>query len=124
MSLKIETHGDITRIDQNARRSRAVAGGGILCTAGQVADSLGADITTQAREVFAKIDQLLVEAGTDKTRVLSIQIWLTDLADYDAFNAVWDAWIVPGQSPARHCAKVELANPGYRVELIATACLP
>lgn len=124
MSLKIETHGDITRIDQNPRRSRAVAGGGILCTAGQVADSLGADITTQSREAFAKIDQLLAEAGTDKTRVLSIQIWLTDLADYDAFNAVWDAWIVPGQSPARHCAKVELTNPDYRVELIATACLP
>lgn len=124
MSLKIDTHGDMIRIDQNARRSRAVVGGGMVCLAGQVADTLDADITTQSREAFAKIDQLLAAAGTDKTRVLSVQIWLTDLADYEAFNAVWDAWIVPGQSPARHCAKVALANPAFRVELIATACLP
>lgn len=112
---------DIRRIDQNQRRSRAVVHGGLVCLAGQVANDLSGDITKQAREAFAKVDDMLAQAGSDKTRVMSVTIWLADVADYDAFNAVWDQWIVPGLTPARACAQVTFPDPRVRVELIVTA---
>lgn len=114
---------DIVRIDQNARRSRALVHGGLVYLAGQVADDKGADITTQATQVLAKIDDLLAQAGTDRSRLLTAQVWLADMADFAAFNAVWDAWVIPGQTPTRCCGEVKLADPAYRVEIVTTAAL-
>lgn len=111
----------ITRIDRNHRRARASVAGDLIFLAGQVADDKAADITEQTRQALAKVDALLAEAGSDKSRVLSVTIWLTSMQDYDGFNAVWDAWVAPGHEPSRACAKVELADPAYRVELIVTA---
>lgn len=112
---------NIERFDQNSRRSRAVACGGVVCLAGQVANDLAGDIAQQAREALAKVDDMLSQAGTDKTRVMSVTIWLADIRDYDAFNAAWDAWVVQGQTPARACAQVTFPDPRVRVELIVTA---
>ncbi|MFD2252334.1 enamine deaminase RidA (YjgF/YER057c/UK114 family) [Pseudochelatococcus lubricantis] len=112
---------DIVRIDANARRSRASATDSLVFLAGQVADDRDADITAQARQAFAKVDALLAAAGTDKSRVLSVTIWLQSLDDYEAFNAVWDAWVTPGAQPCRACAVVVLADPAWRVELIVVA---
>ncbi|PWK37699.1 RidA family protein [Cupriavidus plantarum] len=118
------TTPSILRLDQNHRRSRAVIANGMVFLAGQVADDKAGDITAQAREALAKVDALLAEAGTDKRRALAAQIWLADMADFDAFNAVWDAWVAPGETPTRCCGKVELADPAYRVEIVMSALLP
>ena len=113
----------IQRIDQNQRRSRAIVHNGLAFLAGQAANDPSGDIREQAREAFAKVDDMLAQAGSDKTHVLSVTIWLTDMADYDGFNEVWDQWIVQGQSPARACAQVALHDPRLRVELIVTAAV-
>lgn len=112
---------DITRIDQNARRSRAVVHGGMVFLAGQVADDKTAPIAEQTRQALAKVDDLLARAGTDKSSLLSAQIWLRTMDDFDAMNSVWDAWVVPGNTPARCCGKVEMADPAWRIEIVVTA---
>ena len=112
---------NLQRIDQNQRRSRAIVHNGLVFLAGQTANDLSGDIRQQAREALAKVDDLLAQAGSHKARVLSVTIWLSDMADYDGFNEVWDAWIVKGESPTRACAKVAMHDPRVRVELIVTA---
>ena len=115
---------DIARIDQNHRRSRALVHGGLVWTSGQVPDDMSLDVAGQAKQVLAKIDALLAEVGTDKSRILLAQVWLRTMEDVAAFNAVWDAWVVPGQTPGRCCGKVEMNNPNCRVEILVTAALP
>ena len=78
-------------------------------------------IDGQTRQVLAKIDDMLARAGTDKSRLLTAQIWLRTMDDFAGMNAVWDAWVVPGQAPTRCCGKVELADPGWRVEIVVVA---
>jgi enamine deaminase RidA (YjgF/YER057c/UK114 family) len=122
--LKVEKEyamSTITRIDQNARRSRASVFGDLVFLAGQVADDKSGDIVGQTREALAKVDDMLARAGTDKSRALSVQIWLKSMDDFEAMNAVYDAWVVPGDTPTRCCGKVELADPGYRVEIVVIA---
>ena len=111
----------IVRIDQNARRSRASVYGDLVFLAGQVADDKDGDIAKQTREALAKVDDMLSRAGTDKSRLLSVQIWLKTMDDFAAMNAVYDAWVVPGDTPARCCGKVELADPAYRIEIVGIA---
>ena len=113
---------DITRIDQGPRMSQAVVHGGIAYLAGQVAAE-GASVTDQTKGVLAQIDALLAKAGTDKTRILTAQIWLADMADFAAMNAVWDSWVAQGHAPARWTGEAKLATPGYKVEIIVTAAL-
>lgn len=111
----------IVRIDQNARRSRASVYGDLVFLAGQVADDKDGDIAKQTREALAKVDDMLSRAGTDKSRLLSVQIWLKTMDDFAAMNAVYDAWVVPGDTPTRCCGKVELADPTYRIEIVGIA---
>ena len=111
----------IVRIDQNARRSRASVFGDLVFLAGQVADDKSGDIASQTRAALAKVDDMLVRAGTDKSRALSVQIWLKSMDDFEGMNAVYDAWVVPGDTPTRCCGKVELADPAYRVEIVVIA---
>ncbi|WPB55191.1 RidA family protein [Xylophilus sp. GOD-11R] len=115
---------DILRIDQNARRSRCVVANGMAWLAGQVADDKSLDIAGQTAQVLAKIDDLLAQAGTDRSRLITAQIWLSTMDDFAGLNAVWDAWVIPGQTPTRCCGEVKLADPGYRVEIVVTALLP
>lgn len=112
---------DIQRLDQNHRRSRAVIHGGLVFLAGQVASHPDGDIRQQAREALGKVDEMLSQAGTDKSRVLNATIWLHDMDDYQGFNEVWDQWVVQGQTPARSCGKVALADPRQRVEVVIVA---
>ena len=114
---------DIVHIDQNARRSRAVVHNGLVYTAGQVPDDMSLDVTGQARQVLAKIDDLLKLAGTDKSRVLTAQVWLRTIDDLAAMNAVWDAWVVQGKTPTRCCGKVEMNNPDCRIEILVVAAI-
>lgn len=113
----------ITRIESGARMSQAVVHGGIVYLAGQVG-APGEDATAQTHAVLASIDRLLAQAGTDRSRLLQATIWLADMADFEAMNAVWEAWIGGRNAPARATGEVRLATPDYKVEIIVTAALP
>jgi enamine deaminase RidA (YjgF/YER057c/UK114 family) len=97
---------------------------GTAYLAGQVADDRTADISGQTRQVLALIDSLLAEAGSDKTQILSATIFLPDMADFAAMNAVWEQWVVPGQTPARATVEAKLAAPELRVEIQVIAAIP
>ncbi len=93
---------DIRRLHPNARMSQAVIHGDTVYTAGQVAqDNAGKSVAEQTREVLGRIDALLAEAGTDKSRILTANIYLSDIATFGEMNGVWDAWVAPDAKPAR-----------------------
>ena len=96
---------------------------GTAYLAGQVADDATADITGQTQQVLAAIDALLARAGTDKSKILMCQIYIKDLADFPALNAVWEAWVPAGHAPPRATVQAPLAKPEWRVEMVVTAAL-
>ena len=110
----------IQRFDAGKRMSEATVHGGIVYLAGQVGNP-GDSVTDQTREVLAQVDRLLAECGSDKTRILSAQVWMADMADFAEMNAVWDAWVAPGHAPARATGESALATPDYKVEIIVVA---
>lgn len=113
----------IQRFGTTARYSDITVHNGVAYIV-EVPASEEADITTQTREVLASLDTLLATAGSDNTRILMATIYLTDLADYDAMNQLWDAWLPAGTAPSRACVKVAgLARPGYRIEIALTAAV-
>lgn len=111
---------DITRIECGPRMSQAVVHNGIAYLAGQVG-APGASVGDQTQAVLDQVDRLLAAAGTDKTRMLTAQIWLADMGDFAAMNAVWDTWVPQGHCPARWTGEAKLATPDYKVEIIITA---
>ncbi len=113
----------IQRFDVGRRMSEMAVHQGVAYLAGQVAEDAGADIAGQTRQVLAAVDALLARAGTDKTRILRAQIFLADLADFDAMNAVWEAWVAEGHAPPRATVQAALANPGWKVEIVVTAAV-
>ncbi|MCC6197938.1 MAG: RidA family protein [Burkholderiales bacterium] len=113
----------IRRIEPNSRLSAAVVHNGIVYVSGQVPDTLLASVETQTREILAKIDRLLREAGTDKSKLLTANVWLADIMTFDEMNRPWEAWLAPGAAPARATVEARIANPGYRVEIACSAAL-
>lgn len=112
----------ITRIVTNPRRGRAVVHNGVVFTGGVTADDRDQDIRGQTRQALAKIDKVLAEAGSDKRRMLNVQIWIKDIArDFAGMNEVWDAWVDPAEAPARATAQCEMGAPSVLVEIIVTA---
>ncbi len=111
----------IKRINPGPRMSQAVAYGGLVYLAGQVADDPAADVAGQTRQVLGKIDDLLAEAGADRSRILSANIWLADIATFGQMNTVWDAWVDPANPPARATVEARLAAPQFRVEIAVVA---
>jgi enamine deaminase RidA (YjgF/YER057c/UK114 family) len=111
----------IKRIQPGPRMSQAVVCNGMAFLAGQVAEDATQDVSGQTKQVLAAIDKLLAEAGSDKARLLSAQIFLSDMADFAAMNKVWEAWVVPGQTPARATVEAAMARPGYLVEIVVIA---
>lgn len=101
--------------------SQAVVHGDTIYIAGQVAGDTTADAAGQTKQILAKIESLLREAGSDKSKLLSANIWLADVASYDAMNKVWDAWVTPGSPPARATVGSPLAGPQFLVEIAAIA---
>jgi len=89
----------------------------------EVPSNLEADITGQTENLLAGIDRLLDQAGSDKAHLLMVTIYLADMADYDAMNRVWDAWLPEGCAPTRACVEARLAKPEYKVEMVVTAAL-
>jgi len=112
----------IQRFEVGPRMSQCVVHGNTVYTAGQVAQGApGASVTEQTRDILAAIDRLLAAAGTDKSKLLTANIWLADIAGYDEMNEVWDAWVTPGNPPARACVQSALASPKFTVEIMVTA---
>ena len=112
----------ITRLDPGARMSEAVIHGETIWLAGQVGEP-GHDVATQTRQTLAEIEAVLAKVGSDKSKILMATIWLADIADFEAMNAVWDAWVDPANPPARATSEARLATPDYLVEIIVTAAL-
>lgn len=113
----------VQRFDVGARLSEMAVHNGTVYLAGQVADDATQDIGGQTRQVLAMVDALLARAGSDKSKILMVQIFLVDLADFDGMNAVWDAWVSPGQTPPRATVQAQLAKPGWRIEVVVTAAV-
>jgi enamine deaminase RidA (YjgF/YER057c/UK114 family) len=113
----------VQRFDVGARLSEMAVHNGVCYLAGQVAGDGTQDITGQTQQVLAAIDTLLARAGTDKRKLLMCQIFIADLADFAAMNAVWEAWLPSGDAPPRATVKAALAKPEWRVEMVVTAAL-
>jgi enamine deaminase RidA (YjgF/YER057c/UK114 family) len=113
----------VQRFDVGARLSEMAVHNGTAYLAGQVAADATQDIAGQTRQVLAAIDALLARAGTDKTRLVMVQIFLADLADFAAMNAVWEAWVAAGHAPPRATVQAKLAKPEWKVEMVAVAAL-
>jgi enamine deaminase RidA (YjgF/YER057c/UK114 family) len=113
----------IQRFHVGVRMSETAVYNGTVYLAGQVADDGSQDITGQTRQVLAAIDRLLAEAGSDKSRILRAQIFITDLAEFAAMNAVWEAWVVPSHTPPRATVQAALAKPEWKIEIVVTAAV-
>ncbi|KKW90376.1 RidA family protein [Sphingobium chungbukense] len=113
---------DIRRLKPGRRMSQAVIHNGVVYLAGQIG-APGEDVATQTQAVLAQIDELLAEAGTDRSRLLQATIWLADIADYDTMNRIWEAWIGEAPTPARATAQACLARADWKIEVIVTAAL-
>jgi enamine deaminase RidA (YjgF/YER057c/UK114 family) len=113
----------IQRYQKGLRMSQAVSYGGLVYISGLVADDRAAGIESQTRDVLGKIDTLLKEAGTDRSKLLVVNVFLPAIVDFDAMNSVYDAWIDADNPPARACTEARLADPDLRVEMTAIAAL-
>lgn len=109
------------RLHVATRYSEAAIYQGVVYLAGQVPEDASADITGQTEQVLGLIDQLLAQAGSDKTQLLMVTIYLADMTDYAAMNQVWDAWVVAGHAPPRACVQAALADPAWKIEIVVTA---
>ena len=114
--MKIERH------ETGPRMSKAVIHGDTVYLAGIVADNpKGKSTAEQTRSILSQIDNFLATAGTNKTALLSANAWITDMANFAEMNAVWDAWVSPGNTPARATVEAKLASPDYNVEIMVVA---
>ncbi|MCY1521767.1 2-iminobutanoate/2-iminopropanoate deaminase [compost metagenome] len=115
MSKDIERHGVA------ARYSEAAVFNGVVYLAGMVPERGDTHIRGQTQDVLDQVQQRLQEAGSDKSRILRAQIFLTDIREIGAMNEVWDAWVVPGTAPPRATVQAALANPDWKIEIVVTA---
>ena len=113
----------IQRLAEEQRLSGAVVHGGLVWLAGQVADDAGLDAEGQTADILRQVDALLREAGTDKSRLLSVTVVLADIADAPAMNRAWDRWLDPAAKPARMTIQAPLVDPAWRVEITGVAAL-
>lgn len=114
--MSIQRHGTTRRYSDSV-----VYGGTVYLV--EVPANLEADVTAQTENMLASVDSLLKQAGSDKSSLLMATIYLADMADYDAMNAVWDAWVPEGCAPTRACIEARLSNSKYRVEIVLTAAV-
>lgn len=112
----------IQRIAAGPRMAKAVVHGDTVYLAGQVAgEAAGKSVAEQTADILGIIDGLLAEAGTDKSKLLMVNIWLSDMSTFAEMNAVWDKWVVAGQTPGRATVEAKLAAPQFTVEIAVIA---
>ncbi len=110
----------IQRIESGTRMSQAVIHGDTIYLSGQVGEP-GSSVADQTRQVLTQIEDLLAQAGSNKSKILMATIWMADMADFAEMNTVWDAWVGGKDAPARATGEAKLATPDYKVEIIVTA---
>src|SRR4029078_6698654 len=113
----------IKRVNAGPRMSSAVVHGNTVYLARLTPDDTKADVKGQTKQSLDKVDTFLKEAGTDKSKILSANIWLTDIGTWSQMNEVWDAWVSPGNSLARATVEAKLANPALKVEIMVQAAI-
>jgi enamine deaminase RidA (YjgF/YER057c/UK114 family) len=114
----------IRRIDPGPRMTQAVVHGNTVYLAGQVAqDAKATSVAEQTKAILGQIDALLAKAGSDKSKLLSANIWLSDISTFEEMNKVWDAWVAAGNAPARATVEAKLAAPRFKVEIGVTAAI-
>ncbi|UDL93859.1 MULTISPECIES: RidA family protein [Lichenihabitans] len=112
----------ITRIGVGPRMSQAVVHGDTVYLAGQVAQkAVGGTVAEQTKDILQNIDALLAEAGSDKSKLLMVNIWLTDMSTFAEMNSIWDGWVLDGQTPGRATVEAKLATPAHKVEIAVIA---
>jgi enamine deaminase RidA (YjgF/YER057c/UK114 family) len=112
----------IQRFETGPRMSQVVVHGNTIYLAGVVANkAAGESVTKQTQDVLSIIDGHLAKAGSDKSKLLTATIYLTDMKNFAEMNAVWDGWVSAGNSPARATVETRLAAPQYSVEIMVTA---
>lgn len=111
----------ITRHEPSKILNKVVEANGFVFTSGIVADDIGQDVKGQTTQILAEIDRLLKLAGTDKTRVVSATIWVSDIRSRDAMNEAWNAWTGGENLPTRACIEAKLADPRLLVEIAVVA---
>jgi enamine deaminase RidA (YjgF/YER057c/UK114 family) len=111
----------ITRIDPGPRFCQAVVHGNTVYLAGQVADNPVPSVGKQTRQILKRIDKLLKAAGSHKSKLLSVNIWLTDIRSFDEMNAEWEKWVAKDAKPVRATVESRLAGPKYLIEVMAVA---
>lgn len=114
----------ITRLQPETRLCGATIHNGLVYLAGQVTDDPSLNIEGQMADILRQVDALLAEAGTDKSRLLSVQLFLANMDDLEAMNRAWDQWLDHGNKPARATVEARLADPAWHVELTGIAALP
>jgi len=114
---------EIKRLHVGKRLSEVAIHNDTIYLAGQIAEQTDAGIEDQMREVLGHVDRLLGEAGSDKTCILSCQIYISDMANFAGMNAVWDEWVAQGHTPPRATVEARLANPACLVEVCVVAAL-
>lgn len=107
----------IRRIEPGTRMSQAVVANGFAFLAGQVADDTSVGVREQTNQVLASIDRLLAAVGSDKNRIVSANVYLSDISTFAEMNAAWDAWVAKDAKPARATIEAKLAAPEYKVEI-------
>lgn len=123
MTILSPSPAALTKIGGSSRFAAIAIHGNTVHLAGQVSQIEEGDIAEQSRDVFAKVDALLAQAGTTRDKLISVQIWLADMADYAAMNAEWDAWVAGTTPPTRVCVEARMAKPHYKIEVLAIAAL-
>jgi enamine deaminase RidA (YjgF/YER057c/UK114 family) len=111
----------IERIQPGPLMSQAVVHGDTVHLAGLIAGDLDADTKGQTAQILARVDELLAAAGTDKTKIVKANIWLTDIGEWSQMNEAWTAWVTPGATPARATVEAKLAAPKAKVEIMVDA---
>ena len=114
---------NITRIDVGPRMSEAVTLGNRIYCSGMIPEDTSLDIAGQVQQALAEIDSLLAKGGSDKSKILTATIWLSDISDFAAMNKVWDAWVVPGHTPARATVQAKMNDPNMKVEIMVVAAI-
>ena len=114
---------DIQRIGMAARYSEAAVFNGVVYLAGMVPERGDTTIEGQTEDVLGQVQQRLMEAGSDKSRILRTQIYLADIQDIAAMTTVWDAWVVSGTAPPRATVQAALARPEWKIEIVVTAAV-
>src|SRR5712672_391380 len=117
-----ESSMTIQRFETGPRMSQVVVNGNTIYLAGVVANkSAGKSVTEQTQEILSIIDSHLAKAGSDKSKLLSANIYITDMKTFQEMNAVWDGWVSAGNTPARATVEAKLATPQYNVEIMVVA---